>query len=97
MKQKTLAMAADPGAGFDQYRRATRRDVFLSTMNEIVPWQALCEVIDGTRCSSSAARWRTTSWANRRARSLRRGWPSAHDRRVSARQHIAWRNMQATQ
>ncbi len=46
MKQKTLAMAADQGGGFEQYRRATRRDVFLATMNEIVPWQALCEVIE---------------------------------------------------
>jgi IS5 family transposase len=39
-------MAADQGAGFEQHRRATRRDVFLATMNEIVPWQALCEVIE---------------------------------------------------
>lgn len=46
MKQQTLAAAADQGAGFEQYRRATKRDVFLATMNEIVPWQALCEVIE---------------------------------------------------
>jgi IS5 family transposase len=46
MKQKSLAMAADQGAGFEQHRRATRRDVFLATMNGIVPWQALCEVIE---------------------------------------------------
>jgi IS5 family transposase len=46
MKQQTLAAAADQGAGFEQYRRATRRDVFLATMSEIVPWQALCEVIE---------------------------------------------------
>jgi transposase len=46
MKQQTLATAADDGAGFERYRRATRRDVFLATMNEIVPWQALCEVIE---------------------------------------------------
>jgi IS5 family transposase len=46
MKQQTLAAAADEGAGFERYRRATRRDVFLATMNEIVPWQALCEVIE---------------------------------------------------
>lgn len=45
MKQKTLAMAADQGAGFEQYRRPTKRDVFLRTMNEIVPWAQLCEVI----------------------------------------------------
>jgi transposase, IS5 family len=46
MKQQTLAVAADQGAGFEQYRRATKRDVFLATMNEIVPWKGLCEVID---------------------------------------------------
>ncbi len=46
MKQQSLAVAADQGAGFEQYRRATKRDVFLATMNEIVPWQALCEVIE---------------------------------------------------
>jgi IS5 family transposase len=45
MKQTTLAMAADQGAGFEQYRRPTKRDVFLQTMNEIVPWSELCEVI----------------------------------------------------
>ena len=46
MKQQTLAAMADQGAGFERYRRATRRDVFLATMNEIVPWTALCEVIE---------------------------------------------------
>ena len=46
MKQQTLAVAADAAAGFEQYRRATKRDVFLATMNEIVPWQALCAVIE---------------------------------------------------
>jgi transposase, IS5 family len=46
MKQQTLAAAADQGAGFEQYRRATKRDVFLATMNEIVPWRLLCDVIE---------------------------------------------------
>ena len=46
MKQQTLATAADQGAGFEQYRRSTKRDVFLATMNQLVPWQALCEVIE---------------------------------------------------
>lgn len=46
MKQQTLAMAADQEAGFEQYRRATKRDVFLQTMEEIVPWAALCEVVE---------------------------------------------------
>ena len=46
MKQQTLAMAADQGAGFEQHRRPTRRDVFLATMEQIVPWSALCAVIE---------------------------------------------------
>ena len=46
MKQQTLATAADQGAGFEQYRRSTKRDVFLAAMNEIVPWRALYEVIE---------------------------------------------------
>ena len=45
MKQKTLAMAADQNAGFERYRKPTRRDEFLATMNAIVPWSALCDVI----------------------------------------------------
>ena len=39
-------MAADQGDGFERYRRATKRDVFLSAMDEIVPWDALCELIE---------------------------------------------------
>jgi IS5 family transposase len=46
MKQQTLAMAADQGDGFEQYRRPTRRETFLATMERIVPWQDLCEVIE---------------------------------------------------
>jgi IS5 family transposase len=46
MKQQTLFLAVDAGSGFEQYRRATRRDLFLSKMNEILPWHALCEVIE---------------------------------------------------
>jgi IS5 family transposase len=46
MKQQTLAMAADQGPGFEQYRKPTRRDTFLATMEQIVPWAALCEVIE---------------------------------------------------
>ncbi|MFN3377348.1 MAG: IS5 family transposase [Burkholderiaceae bacterium] len=44
--QQTLAMAADQGAGFEQYRRPTKRDMFLATMDKIVPWQELCAVIE---------------------------------------------------
>jgi transposase, IS5 family len=46
MKQQTLAMAADQNTQFEKYRRPTRRDEFLATMDRIVPWAALCEVIE---------------------------------------------------
>ena len=46
MKQQTLAMAADDNAQYEQFRRPTRRDAFLATMEQIVPWGALCEVIE---------------------------------------------------
>ena len=46
MKQQTLAMSADQGAGFEQYRKPTRCDAFLGTMDQIVPWQELCSVIE---------------------------------------------------
>jgi IS5 family transposase len=44
MKQQTLAMAADQT--FEQYRKPTRRDEFLKTMEAIVPWVALRAVIE---------------------------------------------------
>lgn len=31
--------------GFEQFRRPTKRDVFLKTMDRIVPWDDLCSVI----------------------------------------------------
>ena len=37
MKQQTLAMAADQNAPYEQYRKPTRRDIFLATMETIVP------------------------------------------------------------
>ena len=46
MKQQTLAMAADQNAQYERYRKPTKRDVFLATMERIVPWAALCEVIE---------------------------------------------------
>ena len=38
MKQQTLAMAADQGAGFERFRRRTKREDFLDAMNAIVRW-----------------------------------------------------------
>ena len=46
MKQQTLAVAADQNASYEKYRKPTRRDVFLATMERIVPWAALCGVIE---------------------------------------------------
>lgn len=43
-KQLTLAMQAD--SGFETHRKATRRDVFLAEMEQVVPWSALCELIE---------------------------------------------------
>ena len=38
-------MAVDQ-SGYEQYRKPTRRDEFLATMEAIVPWAALCAVIE---------------------------------------------------
>jgi IS5 family transposase len=46
MKQQTLAMAADQNSGFEQFRKPTRRDEFLATMNTITPWAEMCAVIE---------------------------------------------------
>ena len=34
MKQMTLAAGADQGAGFEQYRKPTRREAFLATIGD---------------------------------------------------------------
>jgi len=41
MKQMTLAMA-----GFDRYGKTTRRAAFLAEMERVVPWAALCRLIE---------------------------------------------------
>jgi IS5 family transposase len=46
MKQQTLAMTADQNAQHERYRRPTRRDMFLATIEQIVAWEALCSVIE---------------------------------------------------
>jgi len=46
MKQQTLAMAIDQNAEYEQYRKPTKRDVFLATMEQLVPWADLCSVIE---------------------------------------------------
>ena len=46
MKQQTLAMAADQNAAYEKYRRPTKRDTFLATMEQIVPWVNFGSVIE---------------------------------------------------
>jgi IS5 family transposase len=46
MKQTTLAMAADQGAGFERYRKRTRREAFLAQMDTLVPWAELGALIE---------------------------------------------------
>jgi len=46
MKQQTLAAAADSAAGFERYRKPTRRDAFLQQMHTLVPWSALVALIE---------------------------------------------------
>ena len=41
MKQLTLAMV-----GFERYAKTTRRAVFLAEMEQVVPWSALCALIE---------------------------------------------------
>jgi IS5 family transposase len=43
-KQMTLATQVD--AGFALNRKQTRRDVFLAEMDQVVPWSALCALIE---------------------------------------------------
>ena len=43
-EQPSLATQAD--GGFEAHRKSTRRDVFLAEMDQVVPWSALCAVIE---------------------------------------------------
>jgi len=43
-KQMSLSMQHD--AGFERHRKATRRDVFLAEMDQVVPLAELCAVIE---------------------------------------------------
>jgi IS5 family transposase len=44
MKHQTRAMEARKN--FEQFRRPTRRDMLLKTKDKMVPWQALCSVVE---------------------------------------------------
>ena len=41
MRQKTFAEG-----GFERYRKRTRREQFLDEMDKVVPWEALCALIE---------------------------------------------------
>jgi|SRR5579884_2913308 len=41
MKQTTFA-----GTGFARYSKKTRRQEFLDEMDRVIPWQALCAVVE---------------------------------------------------
>ena len=45
-KQQTLAMANDDYTKFERFRKPTCRSTFLATIERIVPWSILCEVIE---------------------------------------------------
>ena len=42
MHQRTLAMAT----GFERYSKKTRRAEFLEEMEQVVPWEKLCALIE---------------------------------------------------
>ena len=46
MAPKQLTLATQVDAGFALHRKATRRDVFLAEMDQVVPWLALCALIE---------------------------------------------------
>lgn len=46
MAPKQLTLATQMDAGFVLNRKPTRRDVFLAEMDQVVPWSALCALIE---------------------------------------------------
>lgn len=46
MAPKQLTLATEVDAGFALHRKQTRRDVFLAEMDQVVPWSALCALIE---------------------------------------------------
>jgi IS5 family transposase len=46
MKQITLAAATDQAAGFERYRKPTRRDAFLGEMQRTAPWAQSVALIE---------------------------------------------------
>ena len=71
MKQQTLAMAADHDVHFEKYRKPTRRDKFLATMDKLVSWAALCNVIEPHYCKAGNGDRRWSFGSTELRRSLR--------------------------
>jgi len=46
MTHKQMTLATQTDAGFEQHRKATRRDVLLAEMEQVVPWDRLCALIE---------------------------------------------------
>lgn len=46
MALKQLTLATEVDAGFALHRKATKRDLFLAEMDQVVPWSALCALIE---------------------------------------------------
>ncbi len=46
MAPKQMTLASELDAGFALHRKPTRRDVFLAEMYKVVPWSALCALIE---------------------------------------------------
>jgi hypothetical protein len=74
MKQLTLA-----AVGFERYAKTTRRAAFLAEMERVVPWSALCALIEPFYPKPGKIRWSarfansvfgSRSWRNPTARSL---------------------------
>lgn len=85
MKQQTLAMAADENAQYEKHRRLTKRDTFLATMEQIVPWAQLCSVIEPHYPKAKAGNGRPPVGLERMLRMyFVQHWfnlaPSSHDR-----------------
>jgi IS5 family transposase len=45
MAPKQMSLSMEHDAVFERHRKATRRDVFLAEMDQVVPWADLCAVI----------------------------------------------------
>lgn len=54
MAHRKMTLASEADGGFEKYRKATRRDVFLAEMDQVVPWQDLCAQIEPVYPQGSA-------------------------------------------